>query len=112
MISAKLPQSLTLLLYTLLVCSIPQLGAAQTASKEPLDTELLKPDAPRKGRDIVTANTLSQTGVSVPSLWWAKEQLDQVNGKLLNNWIAYQDEKRLDLVVNRQSWTLLNLLIK
>lgn len=117
MISPKITQSLPLLLVSLLASSIPQLVWAQqpttpTASGEPLDIELLKPDSPHNGRDIVTANTISPTGLSVPSLWWAQEQLNELEGKLINNWIAYQDEKRIDLVVNRQPWTLLDYLGK
>lgn len=117
MISPKISQSLPLLLVSILASSIPQLVWAQqpaipNASREPLDTELLKPDSPHNGRDIVTANNISQTRLSVPSLWWAKEQFNEVGGKLINNWIAYQDEKRIDLVVNRQPWTLLDYLGK
>lgn len=106
-----------MLLLGILASLIPQLVSAQmsssstpTPSGEPLDTELLKPDSPHRGGDIITSNTISQTEVTVPSLWWAKEQFDEVDGKLINNWIAYQDEKRIDLVVNRQAWTLLDYL--
>lgn len=131
MIFSKISQLLTLLLLTSLTSFIAQLGAAQTtatpnASKEPLEIELLKPDATHKGRDIVTANMISQTSLSVPSLWWAREQFNAecpkaqsnpekcqpVGSKLINNWIAYQDEKRIDLVVNRQPWSLLDSLEK
>jgi hypothetical protein len=115
MISSKVSQSLKILLYTILVCSTTQPGAAQIltppqASQDPLEIELLKPDASHKGRDIVTANNISQSSVSNPSLWWAKEQFNEVSDKLINNWIAYQDEKRIDLIVNRQPWTLLDYL--
>lgn len=99
-----------LLLFGILAVLIPQVVSAQTssgptASPEPLETELLKPDATLARRDVITANTISQTGITTPSLWWAKEQF---GGKLINNWIAYQDKKRIDLVVNSQLWTLLD----
>jgi hypothetical protein len=107
------------LLVSAMATLIPHLASAQTLSsstlipsEEPLDTELLKPDLPYRGGDIITANTISQTGITVPSLWWAKQQFDEVGGKLVNNWIAYQDEKRIDLVVNRQPWSLLDYLGK
>ena len=104
--------SLPLLLLGFLAL-IPHLASAQTpsiptASGEPLETELLKQDSAHNGRDVVTANTISNTSLSVPSLWWAKEQFNEVSGKLINNWIAYPNEKRIDLVVNRQAWTLLD----
>ncbi|HEY9659983.1 MAG TPA: hypothetical protein V6C65_16120 [Allocoleopsis sp.] len=54
---------------------------------------------------VVTANTISQTGLTVPSLWWAEEQF---GGKLLDYWIAYQGNpttpQRVDLLVNPQVW--------
>lgn len=57
----------------------------------------------------VTANTISQTGLTMPSLWWAKQQF---GGKLLSNWIAKpgtQDmPSRVDLLVNQQIWTSYN----
>jgi len=93
----------------------PQLALAQTSAEpaaclEPSAIEQLEQAAPSAGRDIVTANTISQTKITTPSLWWAEEQFDEFGGKLLTNWIAYQDEKRVDLVVSRQPWTLLNYL--
>lgn len=97
------------------ICAaMPQIALAQTLapSKEPLETQLLNPDSSPNGNNIVTANTISQTQLSVPSLWWAKEQFNEVGGKLINNWIAYQNEKRIDLIVNRQPWTLLDYLGK
>lgn len=110
--ASKLRQQvpLTLSLLGFLTVSMPQLASAQTSSAptpslEPLETELLKPDVTLAGRDVITANTISQTGITTPSLWWAKEQF---GGKLINNWIAYQDKKRVDLIVNSQLWTLLD----
>lgn len=107
-LSQQVPLKLSLLGF--LTVLMPQLASAQTSSAltpspEPLETELLKPDVTPVGRNIITANTISQTGITTPSLWWAKEQF---GGKLINNWIAYQDEKRVDLIVNSQLWTLLD----
>ena len=94
----------------------PQVVSAQTLVPSPpcptlsqieqLEQEIL----PAPERDIVTANTVSQEGLSTPSLWWAKEQFDEFGGKLVTNWIAYQNEKRIDLVVNLQPWTILDYL--
>lgn len=60
---------------------------------------------------VVTATTPSQTGLTVPSLWWAKEQF---GGKLLYSWIAYAKENdtpsHIDLLVNQEAWNLLNYL--
>ncbi|HBB34541.1 MAG TPA: hypothetical protein DDZ80_25340 [Cyanobacteria bacterium UBA8803] len=99
--------------FSLVVLS-PLLASAHTSapipSLVPLEVEFLAPNAlpPRPG--VITANSISQTQITTPSLWWAEEQFNEFGGKLLTNWIAYQDEKRVDLVVNRQPWTLLNYL--
>ncbi len=59
----------------------------------------------------ITADTISQGGLTVPSLWWADEQF---GGKLLDNWVAYagtaETPARVDLIVNRQLWSLLTYL--
>lgn len=93
-------------------CLKSQISLAQTASfpspsNAPLQLELL---AHPQGL-VKTANTISQKEVTVPSLWWAKENSQN---KLLDNWIAYPannvDPGRVDLIVNEQIWTLLNYL--
>jgi hypothetical protein len=56
--------------------------------------------------NVVTANTISQTGLTIPSLWWAAQQYDTYGGRLIINWAAYPDERRVDLVVNRQLWAI------
>jgi hypothetical protein len=54
---------------------------------------------------VITSNTISQDGLTTPSLWWAKEQF---GGDLLNSWLAYPAQNgesgRIDLLVNRQNW--------
>lgn len=111
--SQRLPVSLLVL--SVFAILMPQLASAQTPPKllpslEPLETELLEPGVQLAGRNIVTRYTISQRGITAPSLWWAKEQFNEFKGKLLDNWIAYQDKKRIDLVVNRQLWSILDYL--
>lgn len=59
----------------------------------------------------VTANTISQTDLTTPSLWWAKQQF---GGRLLTNWLAKPGTEdipnRVDLLVNQQVWTSYNYL--
>lgn len=55
--------------------------------------------------DVVNKDTICQTGLTVPSLWWADEQFGD---KLLENWLAYPNKKRIDLIVNRQRWGLMD----
>jgi hypothetical protein len=55
--------------------------------------------------DVVTKDTICPTSLTIPSLWWADEQFGD---KLLENWLAYPHEKRVDLVVNRQIWGLMD----
>jgi hypothetical protein len=81
----------------------------------PLDLDALRPD--RIPPFVVTATTISQTGLTVPSLWWIREQiadLEEFGGKLLQNWLAYPRGDggvgRVDLIVNRQLWSLMDYL--
>ena len=76
-------------------------------SKDELKLDLLKntPD------NIITADTVYQKKLTVPSLWWAQEQSEN---KLLDNWIAFpqidNEPARVDLIVNEQVWNLLDYL--
>ncbi len=74
----------------------------------PLELSLLAPNAAAKN-GVVTASNISQRQLTIPSLWWAKEQF---GSKLLDNWLAYPAKgstaPRIDLVVNRQIWSLLD----
>ncbi|MEA5593682.1 hypothetical protein [Rivularia sp. UHCC 0363] len=77
------------------------------ASQAPLELDLLT--NPRD--NVITANTISQKQLTVPSLWWAQEQSEN---KLLDNWIAYptinSQRGRVDLIVNEQVWNILDYL--
>lgn len=82
---------------------------------EPLDLEALKPG--NTPAYLVTASSISLTQLTVPSLWWLREQIadqDAYGNKLLENWLAYPNSRRrpgrVDLVVNRQFWSLLDYL--
>jgi hypothetical protein len=54
---------------------------------------------------IIAANTVSQSDLTVPSLWWAQQQF---GGTLLNYWVAYPDSngmaRRIDLLVDQLVW--------
>lgn len=60
---------------------------------------------------IVTETTVSQSELTIPSLWWAEKQF---GGKLLDYWVAYRGNdttpRRVDLLVNQQVWTQYNYL--
>jgi hypothetical protein len=76
------------------------------ASGAPLELNLLN-----NPKGVVTASTINQGKLTVPSLWWAKENSEN---KLLDNWIAYPAEgtqsARVDVVVNQQFWSILDYL--
>jgi hypothetical protein len=86
---------------------------------DPPDLDLLKdPSALPEG--TVLGDRISPTGLTMPSLWWIREQFTEKNykeglsKKLIVNWIAYprKDDQpgRIDFVVNRQFWSLLDYL--
>ena len=59
----------------------------------------------------ISANTICQQQLTIPSLWWANAQFGD---KLLENWLTYPADgtsaARIDLVVNRQNWSLTDYL--
>ncbi len=57
--------------------------------------------------NIITADTVSAQGMTLPSLWWTSEQFSP---KLITNWIANRTQKQVYLLVNAQYWDLLDYL--
>ena len=98
--------------------SVPQLplvfpdpaNSPVTYDAEPLDVEMLKNSAMQQSSDVITAESIerfSKFRKSMPSLWWTQDQLPN---KLVLNWLAYPQKKRIDLVVNPQFWNNLEYL--
>jgi hypothetical protein len=87
--------------------SLAQIPFVPTPSVAPLELSLLT----NPTDSVVTANTINQSSLTVPSLWWAKENSEN---KLLDNWIAYPasgtEPARVDLIVNQQVWSSLDYL--
>lgn len=66
---------------------------------------------------VTTSTNVSTTGLTVPSLWWIQELYaasETYGGKLVERWTAYagtgNQPGRVDFVVNRQLWSLLDYL--
>jgi len=102
--------------------SFAQAPPVPQPSTAPLQLSLLKPPGqsnngtvknPSIGNcdnlTVVTANTICQQQLTIPSLWWAQEQF---GGELVDNWLAYPARgtaaARVDLVVNQQIWSILD----
>jgi hypothetical protein len=77
----------------------------QTPAVCELNYSLLKSADLGKDRNIVTADTVSPLGSTIPSLWWTNEQFP---AKLVTNWIANNSQKQIYLLVNAQSWNILD----
>ena len=60
--------------------------------------------------EVIAEQNIALSGIAVPSLWWAREQFDPFDGRLINNWLANHKLKQIDLTVNWQLWTLLDYL--
>ncbi|WP_373544441.1 hypothetical protein [Chamaesiphon sp.] len=56
-------------------------------------------------RNIVTADTVSPKGTTIPSLWWTSEQFP---AKLVTNWIANRSQNQIYLLVDTQYWNILD----
>jgi hypothetical protein len=87
--------------------SVAQTNSVPVPSDAPLELSLL---ANPQG-SVKTADTINQSRLTNPSLWWVKENSEN---KLLDNWIAYQPTDkvpgRIDIIVNQQIWSLLDYL--
>lgn len=90
------------------VIGLSSAGSAQSSLIPPppatcdLNLAVLKSNSIRRDQNIVTADTVSATGNTTPSLWWTSEQLPP---KLVTNWIANNSQKQIYLLVNAQSWS-------
>lgn len=86
-----------------------EISLAETPSIPPPSNEPLELNLLINPSSVITANTVNQEHLTVPSLWWAKENSEN---KLLDNWIAYsasrKEPARIDLIVNQQVWSLLD----
>ncbi|PSO47122.1 MAG: hypothetical protein BRC33_13485 [Cyanobacteria bacterium SW_9_44_58] len=58
--------------------------------------------------NIVSALTPSVTEMTIPSLWWAVEQFNPLDGKLVTNWEANKTTKVIRLIVNNRFWRTLD----
>jgi len=61
-------------------------------------------------KETVSATTPSQTQISQPSLWWAVEKYDPLEGKLVTHWEADVKTKVINLVVDNRFWQTLDYL--
>lgn len=52
----------------------------------------------------------SEIQINIPSFWWVKEQFEKFSGKILDTWLIEPETKWVNLIVNRQAWSLLNYL--
>ncbi len=72
-----------------------------------VDLSLLKSSDRGADDNIVTADTVSAKGMTLPSLWWTSEEF---SAKLVTNWIADRRQHQVYLLVNTQSWNGLDYL--
>lgn len=75
-----------------------------------LDPAYLNPSTQEElaQQGIITSTTISQASLTIPSLWWRRDQFR--DKKLLQNWLAFPEKKRIDLLVNRQLWSQMDYL--
>jgi hypothetical protein len=71
-----------------------------------LDPDLLTPAGLPLDSNWVTAYTFNPETMTQPSLWWAAEQFGP--NKMIVNWIAYPEQRQIDLILNLQLWSSLN----
>ncbi len=92
--------------------------AALQPSLEPLDLSQIQQGRCGASSTLgVTDQSISQDNLTIPSFWWAQEQISaqpQFGNKLLDTWLACPGQtnrtNRVDFVVNQQVWSLLDYL--
>ena len=83
-------------------------GSKIVIAKEENSSNTLCQVIPKIDRsEIISQNTISETGLTIPSLWWRKQQIDP-KGAIVINWKAYTNEKIIDLIVDRQRWNFID----
>jgi hypothetical protein len=58
----------------------------------------------RQNSSVRTMNDVSREGLTIPSLWWAREQLTD---PVLENWVVSPETQQVDLLINRQVWSVM-----
>ena len=111
----NMPIRVPLLLLTLFPLFFSQVPSAK-ASPSPVwcesapEPKLFEQKANSDKVGAIGDDTISAKEPTAPSFWWAKQQFDPFEGKLVTNWQANPNAGRIDLVVNRQLWSSLNYL--
>ena len=82
-------------------------GAAALA--QTVDLELLAQPERAIAQGVITADTPDQARLTIPSLWWEHRQFGR---PVVVNWLAYPQQQRVDLVVSRDLWSLIDYLEK
>lgn len=54
------------------------------------------------------STTKITTEENFPTLWWGREQFDPFNGQLIQGWVINKENNSIDLIINRQLWTILD----
>ncbi len=112
---AHFSQSVTTLLsfYLGLIISLPPVVMAKPSSEslscQPSPKDISQLDS-LNTQALISQADLNESSELSPSLWWAKEQFDFFDGRLVTNWIANTERKNIDIIVNRQLWSQLNYL--
>jgi hypothetical protein len=95
--------------YLMMGVNITVSAQSTTESSTPeicdVNLTLLKPTEIGADPNIVTADTVSPKGTTIPSLWWTSEQLP---AQLVTNWIANRRQNQIYLLVNTQYWNILD----
>jgi hypothetical protein len=71
----------------------------------PLEAQLLQPENIPTDGSVVTSETISQTELTIPSLWWSQQQFGT---KMVDTWFAFPEAtfafRRIDLIINQPVW--------
>ncbi len=89
---------------------LAQFPADNLTCKSSQEAELITEISISNKTKIISEKIIKNQESIPPNLWWAKEQFDLFDGRLVTNWIADTEKQNIDIIVNRQLWSTLNYL--
>lgn len=96
---------------------VPVAGVSTIAQAFPPGEGLRQPPQVAANCTILTDKSISPEEMNMPTLWWVKEQYAAKAGfgaRMIRSWSTFSNPDRalcrVDLVVNRQLWSLLDYL--
>lgn len=104
----------SLILTTVATSQIAQAQADIAPSSATINPAMIQQGMCSRSQPGITETSISQDGLTRPSLWWIQDQIaaqNKYSAKLIDNWLACNppnQPNRVDVLVNSQLWSSLD----